>query len=66
MPRRSKQRVHGGGKFKSERQRRAMWALAPSAARKWAHNVSAKKDPTWQGMKRIKSVRRAVKTVKTR
>ncbi len=58
---RSRQRKHGGGKFKSERQRRAMWKFSPSAARRWAHNTSAKKDPSWPGMKRIKSVRRAAK-----
>lgn len=52
MAYRSRQRVHGGGKFKSERQRRAMWANSPSAARKWAHNVSAAKDPSWPGMRR--------------
>lgn len=66
MPRRSRQRVHGGGKFKSERQRRAMWKFAPSAAKKWAHNLSAKKDPTWKGMSRVKSVRRAAGTGRKR
>lgn len=40
--RRSRQRKHGGGKFKSERQRRWMWATNPAAARAWAHNMSAK------------------------
>lgn len=40
---RSRQRAHGGGKFKSERQRRYMWAVVPSAARKWAHNLPTTK-----------------------
>ncbi len=34
----SRQRKHHGGKFKSERQRRFMWASVPGAAKKWAHN----------------------------
>ena len=43
MARRSRQRKHGGGKFKSERQRRYMWAVAPRAAKKWAHNRKTRK-----------------------
>lgn len=39
----SRQRKHGGGKFKSERQRRWMWANARGAAKKWAHNRSTRK-----------------------
>ena len=56
MPRRagkSRQRKHGGGKFSSENQRRAMWANAPKAARKWAHNLKTRaKD--WRGMGRTR------------
>lgn len=33
----SRQRKYGGGKFKSEEQRRFMWASVPRAAKKWAH-----------------------------
>lgn len=51
MAYRSRQRKYGGGKFKSERQRRAMWANSKSAAHKWAHNLSARKDPSWKGMR---------------
>lgn len=43
MPFRSRQRKHGGGKFKSERQRRFLWATRPRAARKWAHNRKTRK-----------------------
>jgi hypothetical protein len=43
MAYRSRQRKHGGGKFKSERQRRYMWAAAPRAAKKWAHNRRTRK-----------------------
>ena len=39
----SRQRKYGGGKFKSERQRRYMWAVVPSAAKKWAHNRNTSK-----------------------
>lgn len=50
---RSRQRKHGGGKFKSEDQRRWMWAVVPRAAKKWAHNrKTAKID--WAGAKRPK------------
>lgn len=38
MAYRSRQRAHGGGKFKSERQRRFLWATRPAVAKKWAHN----------------------------
>src|SRR4051794_38031427 len=34
---------HGGGKFKSERQRRYMWAVVPRAAKRWAHNRGTSK-----------------------
>ena len=40
---RSRQRVDGGGKFKSEQQRKFMWAVDPVAARKWAHNLHTNK-----------------------
>lgn len=40
---RSRQKKHGGGKFKSERQRRFMWVVKPKAAKKWAHNRKTKK-----------------------
>jgi hypothetical protein len=43
MPRRSRQRKHGGGRFASERQRRFLWATRPAAARKWAHNRHTRK-----------------------
>lgn len=39
----SRQRKYGGGKFKSERQRRYMWAVVPAAAKKWAHNRNTTK-----------------------
>lgn len=45
---RSRQRKHGGGKFKSERQRRFMWAVVPKAAKKWAHNRKTRKSD-WRG-----------------
>jgi hypothetical protein len=45
---RSRQRKHGGGKFKSERQRRFMWARVPAAARKWAHNRKTRRS-NWRG-----------------
>lgn len=44
----SRQRKHGGGKFKSERQRRFMWAVVPKAAKKWAHNRKTRKGD-WRG-----------------
>ena len=40
---RSPQHKHGGGKFKSERQRRYMWAVVPRAAKRWAHNRGTSK-----------------------
>ena len=43
MAYRSRQRKHRGGKFKSERQRRYMWAVVPGAAKKWAHNRRTRK-----------------------
>lgn len=39
----SRQRKHGGGKFKSEEQRRFMWAVVPRAAKKWAHRKKTRK-----------------------
>jgi hypothetical protein len=48
VARRSRQRKHGGGKFKSERQRRFMWAVVPKAAKKWADNRSTRKSD-WRG-----------------
>jgi hypothetical protein len=57
MPYRSRQRVHGGGKFKSERQRRAMWANAPLAAKAWAHNRRTSRS-MWSGMGRTTALRR--------
>jgi hypothetical protein len=58
MPRRSKQKVDGGGKFKSERQRKAMWSNAPKAARAWAHNLKTRKSD-WRGMGRTSKAKRA-------
>lgn len=40
------QRIEGGGKFKSKRQRKFMWAVDPLAAEKWAHNMKTSK-PDW-------------------
>lgn len=31
------QRKYGGGKFKSLKQRKFLWAVYPKAAEKWAH-----------------------------
>lgn len=45
----SRQRKHGGGKFKSEDQRRFMWANALPAAKKWAHNRRTKASD-WAGV----------------
>ena len=57
MAYRSRQRKHGGGKFKSERQRRYMWARHPKAAKKWAHNrKTTKRD--WAGTGVRRKVRR--------
>lgn len=39
------------GKFKSERQRRFMWAVVPAAAKKWAHNMKTNKSD-WKGVKK--------------
>jgi hypothetical protein len=47
----SRQRKYGGGKFKSERQRRFMWANVPGAAKKWAHNRRTRK-ADWRGRRR--------------
>lgn len=51
MARRSKQRKHGGGKFKSEEQRRFMWSQIPSAAKKWAHGRKTRATD-WIGARR--------------
>ncbi len=53
----SRQRKHGGGKFKSERQRRFMWAQVPGAAKKWAHNTKTSKGD-WRGAKTSRARRR--------
>lgn len=53
----SRQRKHGGGKFKSERQRRFMWAQVPTAAKKWAHNRRTTK-ANWRGAKVSRARRR--------
>jgi hypothetical protein len=53
----SRQRKYGGGKFKSERQRRAMWANAPRAAKAWAHNRRTTKG-MWTGMRRTSKLKR--------
>jgi hypothetical protein len=45
---RNKQKVAGGGRFKSEEQRRFMWARAPKAAKKWAHNARTRTSD-WRG-----------------
>lgn len=61
MQHRSRQHVAGGGKFESERQRRFLWAVAPAAARKWAHNLPTTK-PDWRGVKTAAvSVKRQLK-----
>jgi hypothetical protein len=51
---RSRQRKYGGGKFKSEDQRRFMWAQVPKAAKKWAHRMKTSK-PDWFGAKRSRA-----------
>jgi hypothetical protein len=38
----SRQKKHGGGKFKTEQQRKWMWANVPAAAKKWAHNKTTR------------------------
>lgn len=53
----SKQRKYGGGKFKSERQRRFMWAAVPRAAKKWAHRMKTRKSD-WIGAKRARTFRK--------
>lgn len=44
------------GKFKSERQRRWMWANVKSAAHKWAHGMTTTK-ADWRGAHRLKAKR---------
>lgn len=51
MAYRSRQRKHGGGKFKSEKQRKFIWAVAPKAAKKWAHGRKTRKGD-WRGVAR--------------
>ena len=53
----SRQKRYGGGKFKSERQRRFMWAQAPRAARKWAHGSTTRKSD-WRGARTSRARRR--------
>jgi len=50
---RSRQKKHGGGKFKSEDQRRFMWAAVPRAAKRWAHNLKTRR-ADWAGRRRAK------------
>lgn len=57
MARRSRQRKYGGGKFRSERQRRFMWAVVPKAAKKWAHNRKTRKGD-WRGARTSRARRR--------
>ena len=54
----SRQRKHGGGKFKSEKQRRWMWANVKSAAKKWAHRKKTSKADWKGGKSRFKKGRR--------
>lgn len=54
----SRQRKHGGGKFKSERQRRYMWAAVPRAAKKWAHNRKTKSSDWKTGRVAVRKRRR--------
>lgn len=49
----SRQRKHGGGKFKSEEQRRFMWANVPRAAKKWAHGVKTRASD-WAGKRKAR------------
>jgi hypothetical protein len=53
----SKQRKFGGGKFRSESQRKMMWARFPRAAKDWAHNRSTSKSD-WRGGGRAKRNRK--------
>ena len=63
MAYRSPQHKHGGGKFKSERQRRYIWAVVPRAAKRWDHNrgtsksMWAKRRPARPSIKRAPSSR---------
>lgn len=57
MAYRSRQRKYGGGKFKSERQRKFMWAVVPRAAKKWAHERKTRKSD-WIGVGRARTLRR--------
>ena len=56
---RSRQRAHGGGKFKSEAQRRYLWATRPAVAKKWAHNRKTRKSDWRQTRGFKKTARRA-------
>ncbi len=53
----SRQRKHGGGKFKSEKQRRWMWANVRGAAKKWAHNKKTSKGD-WRKSRRRRKKKR--------
>jgi hypothetical protein len=53
----SRQRKFGGGKFRSESQRKMMWARFPRAAKDWAHNRKTSKSD-WAGGGRAKRNRK--------
>lgn len=53
----SRQRKHRGGKFKSESQRRMMWARFPRAAKKWSHNRKTNRSD-WKTLKTKRPGRR--------
>jgi hypothetical protein len=55
---RSRQHKYGGGKFKSEEQRRFMWAVVPRAAKKWAHRMKTRKVDWVGARKSLKGSRR--------
>jgi len=44
------QRIEHGGKFKSKKQRKFLWAVMPKAAEKWAHNLKTTKGD-WKHIK---------------
>lgn len=52
----SRQRSHQGGSFKTEAQRRYLWAVAPTIAKQVAHNESTKGDPAWATVRRTPPV----------
>lgn len=49
----SRQRKGGPGKFKSEEQRRMMWARFPAAARKWSKYAKTRRSD-WIARRRRK------------